>query len=51
MLKRSLSNDNAAIAHYEISREIELLKQAVVDQKKADEALKKSNDKIRRFES
>ena len=46
MLKRSLSNDNAAIAHYEISREIELLKQAVVDQKKADEALKKSNDKI-----
>lgn len=43
-LKRSLVSDNAAIAHYEILRDIELWKQAVEDQKKANEALCKSNE-------
>ncbi|MCM1288751.1 MAG: AAA family ATPase [Clostridium sp.] len=45
-LKRNLIADNAAIAHYEVSRDIELWKQALEDQKNADEALKKSNEKI-----
>ena len=45
-LKRNLAADNAAIAHYEVSRDIELWKQALEDQKQADEALKKSNEKI-----
>lgn len=44
MLKRSLASDNAAIAHYEVLRDIELWKQAVEDQKKANEALYKSNE-------
>ena len=42
MLKRNLTADNAAIAHYEVSRDIELWRQALENQKKADEALKKS---------
>ena len=45
-LKRNLAADNAAIAHYEVSRDIELWKQALEDQELADEALKKSNEKI-----
>lgn len=40
MLKRNLTADNAAIAHYEVSRDIELWRQALENQKKADEALK-----------
>ena len=47
MLKKYLAVDNAAIAHYEISRDIELWKQALENQKKADDALKKSNEKIK----
>lgn len=46
VLIRNLAADNAAIAHYEVSRDIELWKQALEDQKQADEALKKSNEKI-----
>ena len=46
MLKRNLTADNAAIAHYEVSRDIELWRQALENQKKADEALKKSKEKI-----
>ena len=46
-LKRNLTSDNAAIAHYEVSRDIELWQQALENQKKADEALEKSNEKIR----
>lgn len=46
-LKRTLSADNAAIAHYEVYRDVELWKQALEDQKQADEALKKSNEKIK----
>mgnify|MGYP000852135205 FL=1 len=46
-LKSKLSADNAAIAHYEVSRDIELWKQSLDDQKKADEALKESDEKIK----
>ena len=46
-LKRNLTTDNAAIAHYEVSRDIELWRQALVDQKKADEALKESDERIK----
>ena len=46
-LKNKLSADNAAIAHYEVSRDIELWKQSLNDQKKADEALKESDEKIK----
>lgn len=46
-LKRSLAADNAAIAHYEVSRDTELWKQALENQKQADEALIKSNEKIK----
>ena len=46
-LKRNLPTDNAAIAHYEVSRDIELWRQALVDQKKADEALKESDERIK----
>lgn len=46
ILKKDLSKDNAAIAHYEISRDIELWEQAVKDQKKANEILEKSNEII-----
>lgn len=46
-LKRNLASDNAAIAHYEISRDIDLWKQAIEEQKKANEAFSKSNEKIR----
>lgn len=45
-LKKNLSVDNAAIAHYEVSRDIELWKQALENQNAADESLKKSNEKI-----
>ena len=46
ILKKDLFKDNAAIAHYEISRDIELWEQAVKDQKKANEILEKSNEII-----
>lgn len=46
-LKKDLTADNAAIAHYEVSRDIELWQQALENQKQADEALKKSNEKIK----
>lgn len=46
-LKRKLSNDNAAIAHYEVSRDIELWKQALDAQKQADDVLKESDEKIK----
>ena len=46
-LKRNLTNDNAAIAHYEVSSDIKLWKQALEEQKKADEALKESDEKIK----
>ena len=46
-LKRNLTNDNAAIAHYEVSSDIKLWKQALGEQKKADEALKESDEKIK----
>lgn len=42
-LKKSLTADNAAIAHYEVLRDIELWKQALEDQLKVEEALSKSN--------
>ena len=48
-LKRNLTNDNAAIAHYEVSSDIKLWKQALGEQKKADEALKESDEKIKNF--
>ncbi len=40
-LKKNLTADNAAIAHYEVSRDIELWQQALENQKNADETLKK----------
>lgn len=46
ILKKNLTADNAAIAHYEVSRDIELWQQALENQKKANDALKKSNEKI-----
>lgn len=46
-IKRKLSNDNAAIAHYEVSRDIELWKQALDAQKQADDTLKESDEKIK----
>ena len=46
-LKKNLTADNAAIAHYEVSRDIELWQQALENQKNADETLKKSNEKIK----
>lgn len=46
MLKRKLTADNAAMAHYEISRDIELWQRALEAQKKAKETLEKSNEKI-----
>ena len=48
-LKKNLTADNAAIAHYEVSRDIELWQQALENQKNADETLKKSNEKIKDF--
>ena len=47
ILRRNLTADNAAIAHYEVSRDIELWNQALADQKKADDALKESDEKIK----
>lgn len=44
LLRRNLTNDNAAIAHYEILRDIELWKQALENQGRSDRALKESND-------
>lgn len=49
-LKRNLASDNAAIAHYEVSRDIDLWKQAIEDQKKANDAFSKSNEKIRELQ-
>lgn len=46
-LKSNLSKDNAAIAHYEVSRDITLWRQALDGQKKADENLKESIEKIK----
>lgn len=46
-LKRKLSNDNASIAYYEVSSDIELWKQALDAQKQADDALKESDEKIK----
>ena len=46
-LKNNLSKDNASIAHYEVSRDITLWQQALDNQKKADENLKKSVEKIK----
>lgn len=45
-LKNALSSDNAAIAYYEVLRDIEAWKQALLDQKAADESLRISNEKI-----
>lgn len=47
ILKKNLIADNAAIAHYEISRDIELWQQAVENQKKVKETLEKSDEKIK----
>ena len=47
ILKKNLTIDNAALAHYEVSRDIELWHQALEDQKKANEALEKSNEEIK----
>jgi len=49
ILKKGLADDNAAIAHYEVTRDIDLWKEALEDQKKADEALRKSDEKIKGF--
>ncbi len=46
-LKKSLTVDNAAIAHYEVLRDIELWKQALENQKKANEALCKSDEVLK----
>ncbi len=46
-LKNNLSKDNAAIAHYEVSRDITLWQQALDNQRKADEDLQKSVEKIK----
>lgn len=46
-LKRRLTADNAAIAYYEVLRDIGLWKQALEEQKKADEDLVKSNEIIK----
>lgn len=46
-LKTSLTSDNASIAHYEITRDIDLWRQALEDQKKADEELRKSDKEIK----
>lgn len=48
-LKRKLAADNAAIAHYEVSRDIELWQQALDARKQANEELAKSNEKIKDF--
>jgi hypothetical protein len=48
-LKRKLSNDNASIAYYEVSRDIALWKQALDAQKQADDALKESDEKIKKL--
>ena len=45
-LKNNLSNDNAAIAHYEIAEDNELYYQALDEQRKADKALENSNNKL-----
>lgn len=47
ILKKNLTNDNAALAHYEVSRDIELWHQALEEQKEANEALEKSNEEIK----
>lgn len=49
VLRKNLSLDNAAIAHYEISRDIELWKEAIDNKKEADDLLQKSNEKIKDF--
>ena len=47
ILKRNLTADNAAIAHYEVSRDIVLWQQALEAQKKVNGILEKSNEKIK----
>lgn len=49
ILKRRLTITNANIARYEIDRDIDLWKQALDDQRKAEEDLKRSNQKINEF--
>lgn len=46
-LKKELCNDNAAIAYYEVLRDIELWKEALEGQKKVEKALKESDEKIK----
>ena len=48
-LTGSLSDDNCAIAHYEILREIKAWQQALENQKQANEILEKSDEKIKKM--
>lgn len=48
-LKRELAKDNAEIGYYEVERDIELLKESIDDQKKANDALRLSDEKIKDF--
>lgn len=47
IIKTNLADDNSAIAHYEVFRDIELWKQALEEQKKVNEALTKSNEVLK----
>ena len=49
-LKRLLADDSAAIARYEVDRDIELWREAIEAQDKADSDLKKSDEKLNGFQ-
>lgn len=48
-LKLDLTNDNKAIAHYEVANLIDLWKEALENQKEANNALKESKDRIKDY--